>query len=382
MIYLDSASTSIHKPPQVAAAMAAAISMLGNPGRGTHKQALDAAKCVYQCRKAVAALLNATPHQVAFTASATESLNMAINGLLSPTDHVITTVLEHNSVLRPLYNLQSCGQSADENMSILGILENGNLNYADFQSYLKPTTKAVVITAASNVTGLVVDMQFVSDFCKKHGLLLIVDAAQTAGLIPANMSNIHTLCFTGHKSLLGPQGIGGLCVRTTNISPTKFGGTGVDSFSKTQPQTLPEALETGTLNTPGIAGLLAGIEYINKTGMKNILSTSLNLAEQFYSEVSTIPNVKIYSNFNLPHVPIVALNIGGLDSAMVAFRLSNEYGISVRGGIHCAPLLHKALGTEKQGIVRFSFSSFNTENDVLAAVHAVREIELTSQKKQ
>lgn len=356
--------------------------MLGNPGRGAHKQALDAAKCIYKCRKAVATLLGATPKQIVFTSSATESLNIAINGLLTPADHVITTVLEHNSVLRPLYNLQYCRQTPGDNISTIGILENGNLDYARFQSCLKPTTKAVVITAASNVTGLVVNMQFVSDFCKKHGLLLIVDAAQTAGLISMNIKDMDILCLTGHKSLLGPQGIGGLCVGATNILPTKFGGTGIDSFSKTQPQELPEALEAGTLNTPGIAGLLAGIDYITKTGMKNLLKKSQYLAEQFYNETSTIPNVKIYSNFNLPHAPIVALNIGDLDSAVVEFRLSKEYGISVRGGMHCAPLLHKTLGTEKQGAVRFSFSSFNTEDDVLTAIQAVKEIALTALKKQ
>jgi len=373
MIYLDSASTSLQKPPGVAHAIVEAIGTLGNPGRGVHKHAKSASDCIFQGRKAIAALFGTAPRSVVFTSSATESLNIAIRGLLKPTGHVITTVLEHNAVLRPLYHLEAQGMG----ISIIDILDDGNLNYASFERWVKPNTSAVIITAASNLTGLIVDMEFISAFCKKHGLLLIVDAAQAAGILPINMNalSIDVLCFTGHKSLFGPQGIGGLCVHENfsyPISPIKFGGAGIDSFSKTQPAEMPEALEAGTLNAHGIAGLLAGIEYIGKIGMENILSKAQKLAQQFYEEVSGIPNVKIYSNFSLPHTPIVTLNIGDLDSGAVEFILSNEYGISARGGFHCAPLLHKALGTKKQGAVRFSFSSFNTQDDVYQAVKAVR----------
>ena len=365
MIYLDSAATSLHKPPSVASAMVEAVRNLGNPGRGAHKHALDAARQVYKGRKAAASLFDTSPDRVVFTSSATDSLNIAIRGLLSSTDHVITTVLEHNSVLRPLYNLEL-------EISTIDIRENGDLNYASFENSLKPNTKAVIITSASNLTGLVVDMAFVAAFCKRHGLLLIVDAAQTAGLLPISMAEIDVMCFTGHKSLLGPQGVGGLCTNI-DIPPAKFGGSGVDSFSKTQPVKLPESLEAGTLNTPGIAGLAAGIEYIKATDMAQIYKNSLQLAEAFYNEVLRIANVKLYCD-SLPRAPIVALNIGDMDSAAVELCLSNEYGISVRGGAHCAPLLHRSLGTEKQGAVRFSFSSFNTENDVSAAVQAVSAI--------
>jgi len=366
MIYLDSAATSLHKPPSVAAAMVDAISNLGNPGRGAHKHALNASRQVYDGRKTVASLFGTRPDKVAFTSSATDSLNIAIGGLISHTDHVITTVLEHNSILRPLYNT-GC------DISTIDITQDGNLDYAAFERSLKLNTKAVVITTASNLTGLVVDIEFVKSFCKQHGLLLIIDAAQTAGMLPISMTDIHVLCFTGHKSLLGPQGIGGLCANI-EILPSKFGGSGVDSFSKTQPTEMPEVLEAGTLNTPGIAGLTAGIAYIQASGMAEVYKKSLQLAEAFYNEVLQIANVKILCNFQLPHVPIVTLNIAGLSSTEVEFRLSNDFEISVRGGAHCAPLLHQSLGTQKQGAVRFSFSSFNAEDDVYTAVKAVRSI--------
>ena len=353
MIYLDSASTSLYKPPQVAAAVLEAVSSCGNPGRGAHKHAMDAAKCIYQGRKTVASFFGATPEQVVFTSSATESLNIAIFGLLKPTDHVITTVYEHNSVLRPLYFMESRGME-------LSFAQN------DFESCIKPNTKAVVITAASNVTGQVIDLQKVSGFCKAHGLLLIVDAAQAAGLIPLDMKDIDVLCFTGHKSLLGPQGVGGL-VTKVEIQPHKFGGSGFDSFSKTQPCKLPESLEAGTLNTPGIAGLSAGIDYVSKNGTK----IAFDLAKLFHNQIKCIGNVKVYSNLELP---IVALNIGDLNSGNVEFFLSNEFGISVRGGFHCAPLLHKIMGTSEQGMVRFSFSPFNTEDDVQKATQAIKSI--------
>jgi len=352
--------------------MVEAIGTYGNPGRGAHKHAMDGARCVYKGRGAVASLFGAVPQQVVFTSSATESLNMAIMGLLSAKDHVITTVLEHNSVLRPLYYLQSKGLE----MSTIG-MHQGCLDYDSFERCLKPNTKAIVVTAASNVTGLLVDLKFVSNLCKRHGLFLIVDAAQTAGIIPIDMADlgISALCFTGHKSLFGSQGVGGLCVNPqVNIMPTKFGGTGVHTLSRTQPAEMPDALEAGTLNTPGIAGLAAGIEYICAEGIGKIFAKAQKLAEEFYAQVSSIPSVKVYSNFSLPHVPIVTLNIGRLDSALVEHYLANEYGISVRGGFHCAPLLHKALGTEGQGAVRFSFSSFNTTEEVETAVRAVREI--------
>jgi len=375
MIYLDSASTSLQKPPAVAQAVAEAIGALGNPGRGVHKHAKNASDCIFQGRKTIAALFGTVPQHVVFTSGATESLNIAIRGLLTPADHVITTVLEHNAVLRPLYHLESQGME----ISTVSLLADRNLDYTAFARCIKPNTKAVVITAASNLTGMIVDLPFIVAFCKKHSLFLIVDAAQAVGLLPINMKalGIDIMCFTGHKSLYGSQGVGGLCVRenfSQRISPVKFGGAGTNAFSKTQPTEMPDTLECGTLNAHGIAGLLAGIAYINQMGTTNLLNKAQALAEEFYKAVSGIPNVKIYSNFNLPHTPVVTINIGDMDSGMVEFILSNEYGISARGGFHCAPLLHKALGTDKQGAVRFSFSSFNTQDEVRQAIEAVGQI--------
>ena len=372
MIYLDAASTSLQKPPAVALAMAEALGSLGNPGRGVHFHAKSASDCVYQGRKAVAALFGCAPGQVAFTSGATEALNIAIGGLLKPTGHVITTVLEHNAVLRPLFHLEAQGMG----LSVIG-LKDGNLDYAAFENAVKPNTKAVVITFASNVTGLVVDMKQVAAFCKKHGLLLIVDGAQAAGALPIHMGEmgIDVLCFTAHKSLYGPQGIGGLCVAPhVKVAPVKFGGSGSNSFDKTQPTEMPDALEAGTLNAHGIAGLMAGVGYIGEKGMDSLFGKGQALAAQFYEGVSAIFGVKIYSLFHLPHTPVVALNIGDMDSGAVEDLLSREYGICARGGAHCAPLLHRALGTEKQGAVRFSFSSFNTAEEVTRAVEAVADI--------
>ena len=363
MIYLDHAATSLYKPPEVIKAVASAMETLGNPGRGYNAPALQAGTCVYNGRKALGEFFKIAPSQVVFTASATESLNIAISGLIKPGQHVITTVLEHNSVLRPLYK-------SGAKLSFVGLTPQGQLDYTAFEKLRTPDTTAVAITHGANLTGLVVDLPIVADFCHRHGLLLIVDAAQTAGLLPIDITalGIHALCFTGHKSLLGPQGIGGLCLNGVAIAPGKVGGTGTHSFEKHHPTHMPDCLEAGTLNTPGIAGLTAGIAYVNKTGTK----AAFDLANAFYTKVAQIPQVKLYSTIG--NLPVVALNIGDMDSTTVEYILAENYGIAVRGGTHCAPLLHEALGTATQGIVRFSFSTFNTTAHVTAAVKAIGEI--------
>ena len=353
--------------------MLEALNSFGGPGRGGHPAALNASRHVFLARQAVAELLGSAPERTAFTSNATESLNIAIGGLLTPRDHVITTALEHNSVLRPLYRLRTAGMG----LSIVDADANGNLDYEGFARSLCPNTRAVVCTHASNLTGTVVDLAFVSAFCREHGLLLIVDAAQTAGVFPiaADRMGIDALCFTGHKGLLGPQGTGGLCVREgLQIAPLKVGGSGIHSYSKTHPDEMPEALEAGTLNAHGLAGLMAGIEYIRATGIGTIRERELALTKKFRDGVALLPAVRIYGDALRPHAPIVTLNIGNADSAEIGERLVNPYGICVRTGAHCAPLAHMALGTEKQGAVRFSFSSFNTEEEILAGIKAVSEI--------
>jgi len=373
MIYFDNAATSLPKPPAVGLAILEAINTFGGAGRGGHPASLAATRCIFRARKAVAELLGSTADQTVFTSNATESLNIAILGLLTPQDHVITTILEHNSVLRPLYKLRSQGMG----LSIIGIDQKGNLDYDGFYRSLRPNSKAVVCTHASNLIGTVTNLDFVAEFCKKNGLLLIVDASQTAGVFSVNADKlgIDVLCFTGHKGLLGPQGTGGFCVRKgLAVMPLKVGGSGLHSYSEIHPEGMPEALEAGTANGHGIAGLLAGVEYILKSDMAAIRNKELELTKLFRQGIETVAGVRIYGDATVPHAPIVTLTISSMDSGEVGDRLASDYNICVRTGAHCAPLAHVALGTQKQGAVRFSFSSFNTEEEIYKGIQAIAEI--------
>lgn len=375
MIYLDNAATTLHKPPQVEQAMLDALRTAGNPGRGAHEPTLHASRLVYAARCAVAKLLNAPdPSCIAFTSNATQALNTALGGLFRPGDHIITTVCEHNSVLRPLYRLRENGMS----LSFTTADEKGRLQYDQWEGFLRPETRALVVTGASNVTGNGTDLARAAEFAHRHGLLLIVDAAQTAGELPLNVQvlGIDVLCFTGHKALLGPQGTGGLYVRPgLSVRPLVVGGSGVHSFDEQHPAQMPTALEAGTLNVPSLAGLCAGVEWILAQGVETLARREQALTVLFYERIRDLPNVKIYGDPEMtPRAPIVSLNIGDEDSARIADILWEEYGICVRAGAHCAPLMHKALGTAEQGTVRFSFSHFNTEAEVLQAAAAVREL--------
>ena len=352
MIYLDNAATTLQKPPVVGEAMLEALQTAGNPGRGAHEPTLHAARLVYDARAALAELFGAeSPACIAFASNATQALNTAIGGLIGPADHVITTVCEHNSVLRPLYRLREQGTQ----LSFVGVDDRAVLRYEQFEELLRPNTKAVVVTGASNVTGNATDLEFVARFAKKHGLLLIVDAAQTAGAcpIPVQKLGIDVLCFTGHKGLLGPQGTGGLYVRPgLRAAPLVVGGSGVHSFDERHPAEMPTALEAGTLNVPGIAGLGAGVRWILEQGVETLQAKETALARLFYEAVREIPGVVVYGSFEEPRAPIVSLNLAGEDSARVADALWEEFGICVRAGAHCAPLMHKALGTVEQGAVQ------------------------------
>lgn len=375
MIYLDNAATTLQKPPEVGQAMLAALQTAGNPGRGAHEPTLHAARLVYGAREALAELFHAeSPACIAFAANATQALNTALCGLLAPGDHVLTTVCEHNSVLRPLYRLHGQGVQVD----FVGVDAQGNLRCEQFAQRLRPNTKAIVVTHASNVTGCVTDLVRVSAFAKAHGLLMIVDAAQTAGARPIDVQELglDVLCFTGHKALLGPQGTGGLYVRPgLRVAPLVVGGSGVHSFAEAHPSEMPTALEAGTLNVPGLAGLEAGVRWILAQGVEALCAKETALARLFYENIQGVPGVVVYGGCPAgPHVPIVSLNLAGEDSARVADALWEEYGICVRAGAHCAPLMHKALGTVEQGTVRFSFSHQNTEQEALAAAAAVRAL--------
>ena len=315
-----------------------------------------------------------SPKQVVFTSNSTESLNIAIKGLIEPGDHVVTTMMEHNSVLRPLYELQEKGAE----LTIVKSDSRGVTDYADIEAAIRSDTKAIVCTNGSNLSGNLVDLKRVGEIAKRHGVLFIVDASQTAGVFPIDVQemNIDVLCFTGHKSLMGPQGTGGMYVREgLAIRPLKSGGSGVQTYSKTHPTDMPTALEAGTLNGHGIAGLHAALEVIERTGMDHIREKEQDLMWRFYEGVKDIPGVKVYGDFSSKNrCPIVTLNIGDYDSSEVSDELLTEYNISTRPGAHCAPLMHEALGTVEQGAVRFSFSHYNTEEEVDTAIEAIREL--------
>ena len=375
MIYMDNAATTLQKPECVAKAVVNAMNSFGNAGRGLNDASMGASRVVYDTREKLCRLFHGeNPKQFAFTSNATESLNTAIQGLIGPGDHVITTMLEHNSVLRPLYEREAAGVE----LTILKCDTYGNISYEEIEAAIRENTKAIVCTHGSNLTGNLTDIGRIGAIAKKHGILLIADASQTAGLIPIDVQEmrIDVLCFTGHKGLYGPQGTGGIYVRPgVEIKPLKRGGSGIETYNKNHPAQMPTALEAGTLNSHGIAGLNAALTYIEETGVEHICQLALERMWQFYEGVCDIPGVTVYGDFSgKERVPIVSLNIEDFDSAEVSDELLTEYGIATRAGGHCAPLMHEVLGNVEQGAVRFSFSHFNTQEEVEKAISAIREL--------
>lgn len=375
MIYFDNAATTLHKPHEVIEAVVHAMTTAGNASRGTHTGSLAASRTVYETRKKIADFFHCSrADHVIFTSNSTEALNIAICGTLGKGDHIISTDLEHNSVLRPLYHLEEQGAS----LTFLSANKKGCIDYDDFKRSIKPNTKAIVCTHASNLTGNVLDIERIGRIAKAHNLLFIVDASQSAGCIEINMEtmNIDILCFTGHKGLLGPQGTGGLCIHeSVEIRPFKHGGSGIHSYEKGQPQAYPARLEAGTLNSHGIAGLCAAINYINTITIPVIAKREQELLWHFYKGICNIPEIHIYGDFDTKErAAILSLNIEGYDSGTVSDLLSQEYDIATRPGAHCAPRMHQALGTTETGAVRFSFSSFNTMEEVETAIQALKEL--------
>ena len=375
MIYFDNAATTMKKPPQVVQAVTEALCSMGNSGRGSHDASLDASRVIYDTRVKLAELFNAeNPSRIAFTANATEALNIAIKGILRAGDHVITTALEHNSVLRPLYEKEERGVE----LTIIPADSSGNIDYGELEKEIRPDTKAIVCTHASNLTGNLVDIARVGGIAAAHNVLFVVDASQTAGVFPVDVQemNIDILCFTGHKSLMGPQGTGGMYVREgVVVRPLLSGGSGVQTYSRRHPEQMPTALEAGTLNAHGIAGLGAAVQYIRDTGIDVIRKKEQELMRGFYEEARAIPGIRIYGDFTAEErAPIVSLNISDYESAAVSDTLARDYGIYTRSGGHCAPLMHQALGTVEQGAVRFSFSHYNTMEEVYLAVSALKEL--------
>lgn len=375
MIYLDNAATTMRKPQEVIDAVVQAMSSMGNAGRGANDASLSASRIIYDTRERLCRMFGGTdPRQVVLTCNSTESLNIALRGLLNPGDHVITTMLEHNSVLRPLYDLETKGTD----LTIIRSDKKGVFDIEDMKKAVRPETKMIVCTNGSNLTGNYVDLKPIGEFARERGILFVVDASQTVGVFPINVEEmkIDVLCFTGHKGLLGPQGTGGMYIREgVVIRPLKAGGTGVQTYSRTQPVQMPTALEAGTLNGHGIAGLHAALGYIEEHGIDAIRAREQELMRRFYEGVKDIENVTVYGDFGTKdRCAIVTLNIGDYDSSEVSDELLTEYSISTRSGGHCAPLMHEALGTVEQGAVRFSFSHYNTDEEVDIAIKAVWEL--------
>jgi cysteine desulfurase family protein len=372
MIYLDNAATTLQKPQCVIDAVVQAMTTMGNAARGAHSSSLNASRMVYDCRCKIAKLFGCNlPENVIFTANSTEALNIALSGVFEPGDHVITTVLEHNSVLRPLYRLEKQGIIE---LDFVPSDRQGRVKTEDFAALIRPNTRAIVCTHASNLTGNMVEVASVGKIAREHGLLLIVDASQTAGAVPIDMEamGIDILCFTGHKGLMAPQGTGGLCIREgVEVRPFKVGGSGVHSYDREQPADYPTRLEAGTLNSHGIAGLSAALDFLEEMGIKTIREKELALMQRFLEGIRKIEGITIYGDFDRERTAVVALNLRDYDSGAVADALYEEFGIAVRAGAHCAPLMHQALGTQEQGAVRFSFSWFNTEEEVDKAVNAL-----------
>ena len=375
MIYFDNAATTMRKPDCVVQAVTEAMCSLGNSGRGVHSGALSASRIIYETRVSLAQMFGAeSPERIAFTANSTQALNIAIKGVLNPGDHVITTALEHNSVLRPLYEMEDRGVE----LTILPADSLGNICCEDIEKEIKPNTKAIVTTHGSNLTGNLLDIGRIGEMASRHGLIYIVDASQTAGVFDIDVQQMHIdiLCFTGHKGLLGPQGTGGIYVREgVEIHPLLSGGSGVQTYLRSHPPQMPTALEAGTLNGHGIAGLGAAVRYLQETGLPAIRAKEQELMWMFYTQVREIPGITVYGDFSSRNrCAIVSLNIRDYDSGEVSDALSEHYGIATRPGAHCAPLMHKALGTVEQGAVRFSFSHYNTKEEIEITVSALREL--------
>ncbi|WP_432204905.1 aminotransferase class V-fold PLP-dependent enzyme [Cetobacterium somerae] len=369
--YFDNSATSCPKPEEVYKAVEAGIKDYNaNPGRAGHRKALESGKKIYEVREKIAKFFNIENSlNIAFTANATESLNFAIKGGIPTGSHVITTNFEHNSVLRPLFYMQ------DEKEVSLTFVNT----YKEIEENIKSSTKAIVVNHISNVNGTVQDIEKIGKICKKYNLLFILDASQSAGYIDIDMErdNIDILCLTGHKSLFGIQGIGAICLKEgVKIIPVLEGGTGSFSKLSRQPKEMPELLEAGTPNTPGILSLGAGIDFINRIGLNKIKEHEDILTKRFIKGLRNIDKIKLYESFTENQGPVISLNIEGIESSDLAQILDEEFGILVRAGYHCAPLAHRTMGTYETGTVRFSFGYFNTEEEIDYALDALKNITL------
>lgn len=377
MIYLDNAATTFPKPQIVIDEMTRCMQeYCANPGRGGHQLSIASSRAVMESRELVAKHFNITnPSRISFTKNATESINIALKGFLEEGDHVITTSMEHNSVIRPLKGLEAHGKIK---LTIVDCDDFGNLDSKKVEMAINADTRLIVSTLSSNVNGIIMPITEIGDICKKHNVYFMLDASQGAGSLRIDVEemNIDILAIPGHKGLMGPQGIAAIYVQDNIVlRPLMEGGTGSSSENIFQPDEMPELLESGTLNTPGIVGLGAGINFIEKIGLENIREHKYSLTSALFNGLSHIKNLHIYSHREIENNSgIFAFNIQDIDSTEVSYVLDKVYNIAVRAGLHCSPLAHKTLGTIKSGIVRISPGYFNTLEDINKTVAALKDI--------
>jgi cysteine desulfurase family protein len=383
MIYLDNSATSWPKPPEVKKAMVKFLEEVGaNPGRSGHLLSIEAARILYEAREALATLFNVKdPLRIIFTLNATESINLALKGLLKSGDHVITSSLEHNSVMRPLRTLERTGVE----LSVISSSEKGFLDPAAVKKKIKTHTRMIVLNHASNVIGTLLPVQEVGTIARDHDLIFLVDAAQTAGSYPIDVeeSKIDLLAFTGHKSLYGPQGTGGLVIgnriNEKEFTPLKQGGTGSRSEFEEQPEFLPDRFESGTPNGVGIAGLLAGVQFVSKRGIQSIRRHEMALYEKLAEGLKDISRITLYGSQNRnERIATLSFTMAGLPPSEAAIRLERKFKVLCRPGLHCAPSAHRTIGTFPEGTVRLSIGAFNTEEDIRKAIDAVAQISASS----
>lgn len=379
MIYLDNAATSWPKPPEVTAAMLQFMEQVGgNPGRAGHRLAIESGRIVYAARQAIASLFNAhDPMRVVLGANVTEALNLALHGLLRPGDHVITSSIEHNSVMRPLRALEAQGVE----VTVVPCSTEGALDPTRVEAAIRDNTTMVVLNHASNVVGTLLPVAEVGQIARRHGLLLLVDAAQTAGAYPLDMEGaaIDLLAFTGHKSLYGPMGTGGLVigprVDVERLRPLKQGGTGSRSEFEEQPAFLPDMCESGTPNVVGLAGLVAGVGWVRRRGIEAIRAHELSLTQRLIDGLRAIPGVTVYGGLAAARqTATVSFRLDRMDPAQVGLRLDEEHAIMCRVGLHCSPAAHRTIGTFPVGTVRFGLAAMNSEAEVDDALAAVEQL--------
>lgn len=378
-IYLDNASTTFPKPKEVADSMYNFLTNIGgNSGRSNHSNSLKTNRILYDARHDLANFFNFdSPENVIFTNNITTSLNTLINGIIKPGDHIITSSMEHNSVIRPLYQLK---EIYNIEIDIVNANIEGFINSTDILKLIKPNTKLVILSQASNVTGSIQPIIQIGKICKDNNIFFILDSAQGAGVLKTDFKemNLNALAFTGHKSLFGPQGIGGFIIddNLNNIcNPLIVGGTGSLSHALSQPDFLPDKFESGTLNMPGIVGLHEGIKFINKEGLNSIYNHNKYLHSYFVKELLNIDNINFYGDrTTLNSTSCISFNLKNMDTSEFSFELDNSYGIKNRSGLHCSPFAHKTVGSYPSGSVRLSISYFNKKSEIDYALKAIYDL--------